>query len=234
MSAPSLEIVLWDLRRAEELQRIKSFDAEVVGMAFSPDGKRLISGHSDSTLLVWKVKKSAKVRRLDAKGITQAWADLASAPRKAFAARGSLADSPDEAVALLKKRLGPVRPADADQFASLLADLDSDSFAVREKAKKGLEALGDRAAEALREALGKKPSAEARKRIQALLRLLNNPLPDRETLRAVRAMGALEDIGTREAKAILETLAGGVTGARLTQEAKAALRRMGHSSATKP
>ena len=161
MSAPSREIVLWDLRRAEEFQRIKGFDADVIDLAFSPDGRRLVSGLSDSTLLVWDVQKPKppKVRRLDAEGITQAWADLASDPLKALAARGSLADSPAEAVVLLKKRLEPVRPADADHLKRLLADLDGDTFAVREKARKGLEALDDRAADALRETLAKKPSA---------------------------------------------------------------------------
>ena len=55
-----------------------------------------------------------------------------------------------------------------------------------------------------------------------------------KSLRALRAVAVLEDVGSREAKAILETLAGGVPDARLTREAKAALRRMGHSPATAP
>jgi RNA polymerase sigma factor (sigma-70 family) len=233
-SVSSQEILLWDLRRAEELQRVKGFDGRLISLAFSPDGRRLVSGLADTTLLVWEVKKPAKVRRLDAEGITQAWADLAGDPRKAFAARGMLADSPAEAVALLKKRLGPVRPAEAGLLRGLFADLDSDSFAVREKARKGLEALDDRATDALREALRQKPPLEVRRRIEALLIRVNKRVLSGEALRPLRAVGVLEDIGTREAKAILETLAGGVPGARLTKEAKAALRRMGHTSATRP
>ena len=134
----------------------------------------------------------------------------------------------------MKKRLGPVRPADADLLRGLVADLNSDSFAVREKARKELEALDDRATDALRETLRQKPLLETRRRIEALLRRVNNPISSGEALRSLRAVGALEDIGTREARAVLETLAGGASGARLTQEAKAALRRMGRFSATEP
>ena len=50
---------------------------------------------------------------------------------------------------------------------------------------------------------------------------------DRETLRSLRAVGVLEDIGSREARAVLEPLAGGADGARLTREVKASLERMG-------
>lgn len=231
VGVPSREIAVWDLRRGEELQRVTGFDADLVRLCFSPDARRLVSGHADSTLLVWEVRKPKPVhaRPLDAEALARAWADLAGDPKKAFAARGSLAGSPAEAVAFLKKRLEPVRPADADRLRRLIADLDDDSFAAREKARKGLAALGELATEALNAALEAKPSAEARKRIRALLGV--GGVPDRETLRAVRAVAVLEDVGTPEATAVLESLAGGLAGARLTREAKAALRRMGGAGA---
>jgi hypothetical protein len=228
-SAPARGIVLWDLRRGEELQRLEGFNADVLSLAFSPDGRRLVSGHTDSTLLVWEVRNSKPVnaRLLDAERLAQEWADLVGDPKKAFAARGVLAGSPAESVDFLKNRLAPVRPADAAQLERLLADLDDDSSAAPEKARRGLEALGERAAGALRAALGGKPSPEARKRIQALLRTIDGPVQDRETLRAMRAVAVLEDVGTREARAVLTTLAGGVAEARLTREARAALGRLG-------
>jgi hypothetical protein len=47
-----------------------------------------------------------------------------------------------------------------------------------------------------------------------------------EQRRLVRAIEALERIGTKPARAALEALAGGAPGALLTHEASAALRRL--------
>src|SRR5262249_34931086 len=145
---------------------------------------------------------------------------------KAFAARGKLACSPTEAVPLLKKRLKPVPPADLQAVRQLLADLDSDRFADRERGRTGLEELGDRAAAALRQALTRKPPLELHPPISALLKRLSGPVVDPETLRAVRAVAVLEDVGTADARRVLDALAKGEPDARLTREAKAALRRL--------
>jgi hypothetical protein len=91
--------------------------------------------------------------------------------------------------------------------------------------------MGDRASGALHEALSRKPSLEVHRRIQALLRRLRRPATEPKTLRAVRAVAVLEDVGTREARTVLQTLARGAAQARLTQEAKAALERLGRRPA---
>src|SRR5207253_2481728 len=173
--------------------------ADITSLAFSPDGGRLVSGLSDSTLLVWDV---AEIRtKRDAGGLSEAeamraWGDLAGEPRSAFAARGALADSPESAVALFKKLLTPARPADAQRLRRLLADLDSDVFTVREAAQKDLAALGELAAPALEQALAGEPSPEARRRIQALMDKLQGPVTQPEVLRSLRAVAVLEDIAT--------------------------------------
>ena len=53
-------------------------------------------------------------------------------------------------------------------------------------------------------------------------------------LRALRAVEALEQIGTPEARRTLERLANGAPAARLTQEAKASLDRLAKRSVTRP
>ncbi len=229
----SREILVWDLLRGKESQRFKGLDAEVSCLAFSPNGQRLFSGLSNSTLLVWAVttRKAHRPAALDAAGAARAWAELAGEPRKAFAARGALALSPKTALPLLKERLKPVQPADAARLRRLIAELDGDTFAKREAARKELEQLGDRASGALQEALKRKPSLETHRRIEALLKRLRPPITDGETLRALRAVAVLEDIGTPESRTILEALAKGATEARLTNEAKAALQRLGRRSA---
>jgi WD40 repeat protein len=225
------DILLWDLRRGKEMCRIKGFGAGVTSLAFSPDGRRLVSGLTDSTLLVWDVPKPTGL----ATAVTpQAWADLGADPPKAFAARGSLALSPDQAVPLLKQRLSSVQSPDPRQVSRLIADLDSDRFAVREQARKELEALGEKAAGALRSALSKKPSLEVHRRIKALLAKWRGVVSQPETLRALRAVAVLEDVGTPQARQILQALARGEPEARLTQAAKASLERLARRPAARP
>jgi RNA polymerase sigma factor (sigma-70 family) len=227
MSAPKQEILLWDLRKGQKVRRLHGFGADVTSLAFSPDGRRLVSGLSDSTLLVWDVARQAvKPKELDAAGVALAWTDLAGDSGKAFAARGTLADSPEKAVTLLKEHLKPSRAADAQRLRKLIADLDSERFAVRETARKGLEELGDLAEPALRETLKQKPSLELRQQVKGLLEKLRGPVTRPEMLQALRAVAVLEDVGTPAARSVLERLATGADEARLTREAKTSLKRL--------
>jgi hypothetical protein len=109
-------------------------------------------------------------------------------------------------------------------------DLASDEFAVREKATKELKRLGKAAEPALREALGKGPSLEVRKRAEEILEAIKNAAPEPEALRGPRAVEVLERAGTAEARKVLEALAGGDPEAALTREAKGALQRLGTKS----
>jgi hypothetical protein len=68
--------------------------------------------------------------------------------------------------------VAPSTPPDAKQLDRWLKDLDSDSFAVRDKARQELENLGHAASPALRKALAGKPSAEVRRAIEQLLEAL--------------------------------------------------------------
>jgi hypothetical protein len=54
-----------------------------------------------------------------------------------------------------------------------------------------------------------KPSAlELRRRIQEILRKLNEPVRSTDTLRGLRSVEVLEHIGTPEAREVLQVLAG--------------------------
>ena len=117
----------------------------------------------------------------------------------------------------------PAPAADAKKVEQALADLDSGTFTVREKAMKDLEALGVLAAAALERKLKDNLSLEARRRTETLLQRLDDRSVTAEELRSVRAVAVLRAIGTSDARAILETLAQGGDGALLTVQARQAL-----------
>ena len=136
----------------------------------------------------------------------------------------ALAGSMKHSAAWLGERLQPIALADAKRTAKLIAELDSNRFAVRDRAARDLEKLGEAAVPALREAVAGNPSVEMRQRIEALVRRADSLSADR--LRSLRSVEALEYSGTSDARAILEKLAGGLAEARLTREAKASVERL--------
>jgi RNA polymerase sigma factor (sigma-70 family) len=214
----------------KELRRLPGHQNGITCLAFSADGKMLASGSWDTTVLVWDVsalldRKAEQGRELGAGQLDALWANLAGDDAvAAYQAIQKLAAVPRQAVPLLKARLRPVARVGPKQIASLLADLDSDAFEAREESTAELEKLGEAAGPAVRKALEGKPSPEARRRLEGLLHKLRRVSPER--LRELRALEALERIDSPEVRQTLEALAGGMPEARLTQEAKAALRRL--------
>src|SRR5205823_6370475 len=120
----------------------------------------------------------------------------------------------------------PVEAADGKRLARLLDDLDAEDFEKREAASQELARLEEIAGPALRAALKGDPPAETKRRLRELLDKLDRRAPSPEALRHLRAVEALEHSGTPEARRLLEALAAGAPEARLTQESKAALRRL--------
>jgi hypothetical protein len=224
---------LLDLRTGKEFRQLKGHQAEVEALAFTGDGKRLITGSADSTALVWGgaalTPPEPKVEEQSARRLDELWSDLASLDAgPAFAAEATLVASPKGAAALLAERLKRAHPADAKQVARWVTDLDSDDFETRRKASAELSGLGELARPALDEALKKGPAAEVRRQIDELLaRLKPGTAPSAEEVRQGRAVEVLEWVGTPEARKQLEALAKGAPGARLTREAAASLQRMG-------
>jgi HEAT repeat protein len=112
----------------------------------------------------------------------------------------------------------------AEQVTLLIADLDSSQFAIRQQAREELVKIGDAAVMSLRKKLTEKSSLEVHKQIEELLAKIEQTTLD--SLRGVRAVEVLEHIGNPDARKVLESLATGAEGARLTKEAKASLGRL--------
>jgi WD40 repeat protein len=214
-------------------------DGPISALAFSPDGKRLATGGNDTTVLVWDLTgrsdgELAKGKPTAAE-LDKLWEALNDADaRAAFKAIRRLGAAPEETVALLAKH---VKPAGAggggDEITKLIALLDDDVFEQRQEAHKQLMALGRAAEESLKKALAAKPSAEAKRAIEGLLDRLKDKGPGQgpppESVRSLRAVEVLEDLGTPEAKKVLESLAKGHAEAPLTTAAKGALTRLGQA-----
>jgi RNA polymerase sigma factor (sigma-70 family) len=202
----------------------------ISALLFSTDGKRLVSGSTDTTALVWDLtRRNGKRQPLGAADLDACWAALASADaERADQAIGRLAASPTEMLPYLEKRLQPAVRADARRVARLIADLDSDQFVVRKQAADELEKLGEAATAMYRTALAGNPSLELRRRLEALLEKQDQErrMPSLERLRILRALEALELAGTPKARQLLQKLTGGAPEACLTREAKAALERL--------
>lgn len=144
-------------------------------VAFSPDGLSVAAGDWDTTAVLWDVTGRQEGGRLRKAALAPAavralWDDLGGEDaEKAYRAVWALAAGADQAVPFFKEHLHPV-PKAGERVRRLIRDLSDDKFRVREKAAAELARLGKPAAPALRRALQGKPSLEARRRIEALLR----------------------------------------------------------------
>ncbi len=159
------------------------------------------------------------------------WADLGSDDAvPAYRALKVLVARPKEALPLLRERLrtlpllkGP--DDDPRRIEKLVNELDSDDFAVREKATEELKKLAGRAEKALRARLKSDPPVEVVKRVEDLLKDLTNPTPTRESFHLGRGLETLERIGTSEARDVLQDLLKEASNRQTQEQIRLALQR---------
>ncbi|MBX9624703.1 MAG: PQQ-binding-like beta-propeller repeat protein, partial [Gemmataceae bacterium] len=213
-------------------RQLRGHRNEVYRLAFTPDGRRLVSVGRDGTGLVWDVGPPAPAGPV---GLAEAdrqnrWDALGSAnPATADRARGEWAADPDGLAAVAAARLKPVPPPTDAEVDTLIGRLGSDDPAEREAAGQALDRLGAAAVPRAKAILPKVRSAADRRTLTDFVTRAERP-PDRLTgvrLHERRAVEVLEAAGSAEAKAVLKGLAGGAAGAAVTREAKSALARLG-------
>ena len=223
-------VIHWlELAGGGERRTLPGHAGAVSRLVFAAGGKRLLSASDDATALVWDLigQGPAKLSASQCDACWDALADRDAA--KAYRAMCRLIAAPADALALLRRHLKPVEVVDAKRIERLIADLDADEFVVREKATAELRKVVELIEPALRKTLASRPTLEMRLRLRDLLddlALARQPWhPSPEILRQLRAVEVLERVGTPETQRLLDALANGAAGTRLTREARAALQR---------
>jgi WD40 repeat protein len=221
-----------DLVRDRGFTVVKGHRWWVEALAPFPGRNAFVSAGMDTTALTWDLARfpypsPPAVETIPPETLETLWADLASEDaEKGFEAVRRLARAPRQAVPLLGKELRPVPRPDNPRYARWIADLDDDRFAVRDKASRTLESAGEAAVPALRQALPKAPSLEARRRIERLLQRWDGDELSAAQLQALRAVEVLERIGNAEGRKLTQKLAGGNPDAALTRAAEDSWKRL--------
>jgi hypothetical protein len=223
---------LWELTTSKERRRYEGHLGRITKLAFSADRLTLASASGDTAVLLWSVMGRDPRQRepdlvLAQPQLEKLWDDLASDDAsRAWRAICTLARAPKQAIPWLKAHLKPLSAADLNRIALLIADLDSDQFAARQKAARELEKLGELARPAMRKALEERPSLEVRRQVERLLEKLEGPIRAAGLMRELRSLEVLEHTDPTSARQVLEALAKGAPEAHLTEEAKASLARI--------
>jgi RNA polymerase sigma factor (sigma-70 family) len=219
---------LWEMATRKERACFEGHRGGVRAVAISRDGRSIASGSEDTTILVWDATAGARPdAALSAEQLRTLWRDLGDADAgRAYRALWQMALAPKQVLPFLAERVLPVAPLTAPQqkqVDQLVADLDSDQFAVRHEAETKLEKMGPTVEPALRKSLESKPSLEVRRRVEAVLAKFAN-----ERLQLIRALEAMERMNTPQARRLVTALAKGAPGAWLTEEARAIEKRHGN------
>lgn len=219
---------LWDTTAGKERHVFRGHRGPITMLAFAAQSSLLASSSRDTTAIVWDLAdllhtEASPVRELSEHQIEALWTKLDGDAPAAYDALQTLRSAPRQVVPSLRGRMQPVKI----DVPRLIADLDSDEFSVREKASHQLARYGRIVEKPLRQTLEKKPSLEVRQRIKDLLMQMRDASDVvRASPREIRCIELLESIGNTEARRVLQTLAGGIAEAELTQEAKASLTRL--------
>jgi len=233
--AGNLGITLWDVRSGRRVLEGWGPRKAVLSLGFSPDGRRLATGMRDGTVLLWDLPRERPVRPWllppDLDDLEGPWNDLSSRDAgRAHRALWILAQGGERSVELLKSRLGnlPPKPGAATALQRAIEDLDKDDASARDAATKLLQRSGSEAEGPLRAALRGSASPELRARVEALIAPLEQValLPHEDLLRRMRAIEALERIGSKSARDLLGTLAMESLSSREKAKARESLGRL--------
>jgi hypothetical protein len=233
---PEPTIRLWDMAAGNEIKTFDGIKSDTSVLTFAPDGKSLVAGLYDGSLLVFDVTKidlrPKRAPALSDDDLQACWTDLSGEAVQANQAAWRLADAGLASVRFLREQLKPVPLADAVKVRGWIVDLGSEAFAIREAASRKLSDAGDQMRLPIRKALEGDLPLESKRRLRRILKTLIES-PTTEAIRSRRAIMVLERIGDSEARNALEAVSRGEPGASVTEEATLALQRLRVRSSTR-
>jgi hypothetical protein len=225
-------IRLWEMATGKVRRRLEVGKGKIGGafVTFTPDGKRFLSGVGQPRL--WDVmapasQEAGKKQAPTTQEIKAIWSHLAGEDaEQAYRSACELLACPEQSVPFLDKEIRSSAATAAPNVEKLMSELDNEKFAARERATKELTRLGHMARPALRKALAGQPSPEARRRMEALMAGGDSLIHSPDAVRIVRAVEALEHIGTPDARKVLQELVKDLPHTWAAEHAKLAFERM--------
>ncbi len=207
-------IRLWEVATRQEYRRLTGHEKQVRGLALSRDGKILASGSDDSTVLLWKLGSDQQVvADLTEKELLSVWDGLGSEEvKRGREAVNALMARPTQAAEWLEKQL-PANSHFPDEkgLRDLIAGLQANRFAARQRARKGLLDIGKPVEAHLLQALKEVTGIDERTRLEQLVSDLQRQEYSGSQLRFIRSLEVLESSGTETARRTIEKLVEGAT-----------------------
>jgi WD40 repeat protein len=207
---------VWDLASSCLVRALPIHRGGAAAVAFSADGRTLVAGGPDGRVRGWRVASLAADR------LRLFWRLLGSDAADEVR-RGEEGLRQAAAVPFLRERLLGVLRA-SSEVPGLLAGLDADTYADRQRATEQLVGKGSVARAPLRRLLAGNPSLEVYRRAERVLACLADEADEERC--ALRALGVLEKLGPAHAGPVLRALAGVPGQTALARQARAALRRL--------
>lgn len=202
----------------------------LTALAFTPDGKRLVSAGTNGTVLFWDVKPAWKetlyTGQYQKAELPDRWHDLTGNSATAFEVMARFAADPKTALAVFGEKLKPRPEPTKEDVAKWIEEI------VKSKRPHALDDLieaGPAAHEAVRKAIADLPdNISTRYTREHLSKALEGTdrIATKAELRRLRVIEVLEWIGTAEARELIEPLAKGPADNIVTRHAKAALARL--------
>jgi WD40 repeat protein len=202
---------VWDLAIGKERGR-RALPTGTTGLVLTPDGRRAITPLKDGTALVWDLSLDSGEPlsvSADEKQISTWWNELASDEAvRAHAAAWRLAELPSKTIVPFLSRHLRAQAVDSEAVQRAVADLDNNSFAIRERAGNQLEQMGSSIVPALRGSITTATSAEVRRRLEGVIERLLKPTQNKspDELRRLRAITVAEQAGGADATRLLREI----------------------------
>ncbi len=231
LTAKDSTVTVWEVATGEIAWQRRGPGADVYALAFAPNGKTLASAGKDTTIMMWNLAPPDNnlPKKLAQGDVEKLWTDLASSDAPvAYRAIWIMQGNADKSVRLLDFHLQLDPPLPEKLLPALIADLDNETFAVRQKAEQKLRDFGKEVEPLLTAALKTERPLESERRLRGLLDEIERQQYSPRQLRQARAIAVLERIGVAECVKVLTKLAQGRATSPQTKQALAALQRLHH------